>query len=211
MGDTLSRTAWLLLHSIAPGLMFGLGVAIITRRRWIRAGPRWIGGLLPILLIASPIVTLGIYIVMGTVMTGLFPGRDVDGSLFYSERIIWLALSVWFVPILILLAAAVVALRSWATDGHWLRWMVPIAVVVLVLRFSPSVVETVNQRYGFGIAHRLHFCGTIDGARVLAHDLRMARDLTLEGLSGPHGIPPLQPSACRRLQLLPAIRPAVVP
>lgn len=211
MDETLSRIAELLLHLIVPGLLFALGVGIFTRRRWLREGPRWIGLLLLFCATASPIFTLGIYIAMGAVMTRLFPGRWVDGSLFYSERIMALAVSVWFLPILILLAATVVALRSWAAKGHWLRRLVPLTAVVLVLWLSPTVLATVYDGYGLGIAHRLHFCGTIGGARVLSQDLRQGRDLTFDGLRGWHGIPPLEPWECRWLQQPPATGPKVVP
>lgn len=195
-----TSVAELAAQMLVPGFMLLLGLGLITRRHWQQEHGRRVLILVLVVVIASPLFTGALHLFASEAMSLLVPGEDGDGSLFYSWRIIAIAASVWLLPFLLLLAAIAVALVRWASEGHWLRWSLPCLIVILGLWLTPTVVLGINDRYGYGIAHRLHFCGPIGGARALHQDLQQERDLSLDGISGIHGIPALSPGRCHSLQ-----------
>lgn len=200
MVDGISRSAELAALLFLPGLLVLLGIAVLVRQRWPR-GARFQIALMVLLGVAlSPAVTLGLYSGLGRLLGAVYPGVWTDGSLFHTAQVLAIAVFVQLLPIVFLLVAILVACRRWVCAGGTLRWTLLALALAGTLWLAPSMLLSANDRIGFAVAHRVRSCGLHDGARILREDLRSGRDVSLDGLSGWHGVSLLSPERCLTLQ-----------
>lgn len=183
-----------------PGLLAIAASALLLARRPPAFSWPQVALIAALLAISAPAVTLAHYGIIGRLAGPFYPGEWADGDIYHSMRVVAIGVLVWMLPLFGLAAAAFYRARPRLSAGGWMAWLAVAFVGPMGLYLAYAQVFSVQDPLGFALAHRVSSCGLSDGTRVFVQDLRSGRDVSLDALSGWHGIALLGAKERRELQ-----------